>query len=150
MVKKGFKMNNLKNYLKSFVIFETWCGVFCFLLWFLISFIPTGVNEFNEPVFKQIDYNSMDLVIIGSIYTLVSLFFCIMYIEESLGKEKITLKDFLINLGWCVVIVGSFLFLIDFLPSSYGNIDLSLIQIILIMVFVTPVLALVSSLSFGE
>ena len=143
-------MEKFKNYLKSLVIFETWCGVFCFLLWFLISFIPTGVNEFNEPVFKQIDYNSMELIIIGSIYTLVSLLFCIMYIEEPLGKEKIRLKEFLINLGKCVVIVGIFIFLIDFLPSVYGNIDFSLIQIILIMVFVTPVLALVSSLSFGE
>ena len=143
-------MEKFKNYLKSLVIFETWCGVFCFLLWFLISFIPTGVNEFNEPVFKQIDYNSMELVIIGSIYTLVSLFFCLMYIEEPLGKEKITLKDFLINLGWCVVIVGSFLFLIDFLPSVYGDFDFSLIQIILAMLFVPPVLAFVSALSFGE
>ena len=143
-------MEKFKNYLKSLVIFETWCGVFCFLLWFLISFIPTGVNEFNEPVFKQIDYNSMELVIIGSIYTLVSLFFCIMYIEEPLGKEKIRLKEFLIQLWKCFVIVGIFIFLIDFLPSVYGNIDFSLIQIILIMVFVTPVLALVSSLSFGE
>lgn len=143
-------MKSLKNYLKSLVIFETWCGVFCFLLWFLISFIPTGVNEFNEPVFKQIDYNSMELIIIGSIYTLVSLLFCIMYIEEPLGKEKIKFKEFLINLGWCFVIVGSFLFLIDFLPSVYGNIDFSLIQIILTMVFVPPVLALVSALSLGE
>lgn len=143
-------MEKFKNYLKSLVIFETWCGVFCFLLWFLISFIPTGVNEFNEPVFKQIDYNSMELVIIGSIYTLLSLFFYIMYIEEPLGKEKIRLKEFLINLGRCVVIVGIFIFLIDFLPSVYGDIDFSLIQIILIMVFVTPVLALVSSLSFGK
>lgn len=143
-------MEKFKNYLKSLVIFETWCGVFCFLLWFLISFIPTDVNEFNEPVFKQIDYNSMELVIIGSIYTLISLFFCIMYIEEPLGKEKIRLKEFLINLGRCVIIVGIFIFLIDFLPSVYGDIDFSLIQIILIMVFVTPVLALVSSLSFGE
>ena len=89
-------------------------------------------------------------MIFGSVNVVISLLFCLMYIKEPLGKEKITLKDFLINLGWCVVIVGSFLFLIDFLPSSYGNIDLSLIQIILIMVFVTPVLALVSSLSFGE
>lgn len=143
-------MNSLKNYLKSFVIFETWCGIIFFSFWFLLSFIPTGVNEFNEPVFKQIDYNSMELFIIGSIYTLVSLFFCLMYIKEPLGKEKITLKDFLINLGRCVVIVGIFIFLIDFLPSVYGKIDFSLIQIILIMVFVTPVLALVSSLSFGE
>lgn len=143
-------MEKFKNYLKSLVIFETWCGVFCFLLWFLISFIPTGVNEFNEPVFKQIDYNSMELVIIGSIYTLLSLFFCIMYIEEPLGKEKIRLKEFLIQLCKCFVIVGIFIFLIDFLPSVYGDIDFSLIQIILIMVFVTPVLALVSSLSFGE
>ena len=83
-------MEKFKNYLKSLVIFETWCGVFCFLLWFLISFIPTGVNEFNEPVFKQIDYNSMELVIIGSIYTLLSLLFCLMYIKEPLGKEKKT------------------------------------------------------------
>ena len=72
-----------------------------------------------------------------------------MYIEEPLGKQ-IKFKKFLINLGWCIVIVGSFLFLIDFLPSSYGNIDLSLIQIILAMLFVPPVLALISSLSFGE
>ena len=143
-------MEKFKNYLKSLVIFETWCGVFCFLLWFLISFIPTGVNEFNEPVFKQIDYNSMELVLIGSIYTLLSLLFCLMYIKEPLGKEKIRLKEFLIQLWKCFVIVGIFIFLIDFLPSVYGNIDFSLIQIILIMVFVTPVLALVSSLSFGE
>lgn len=143
-------MKKLKNYLKSLVIFETWCGVICFLLWFLISFIPTGVNEFNQPSFKQIDYNSMEIFIGGIIFTIISFFYCIMYIKEPLGKEKIKLKEFLINLGRCVIIVGIFLFLIDFLPSSYGDIDLSLIQIILIMVFVTPVLALVSSLSFGE
>ena len=35
-------------------------------------------------------------------------------------------------------------------PSAYGNIDFSLIQTILIMVFVPPVLALVSALSLGE
>ena len=143
-------MEKFKNYLKSLVIFETWCGVICFLLWFLVSFIPTGVNEFNEPIFKQIDYNSIELFICGVIFTIISLFYCIMYIEEPLGKERIKLKEFLINLGWCVVIVGSFLFLIDFLPSSYGDIDLSLIQTILIMVFVPPVLALVSALSLGE
>ena len=143
-------MEKLKNYLKSLVIFETWCGVICFLLWFLVSFIPTGVNEFNDPVFKQIDYNSMEFFIGSIIFTIISFFYCIMYIEEPLGKERIKLKEFLINLGWCVVIVGSFLFLIDFLPSSYGDIDLSLIQTILIMVFVPPVLALVSALSLGE
>lgn len=143
-------MEKFKNYLKSLVIFETWCGVICFLLWFLVSFIPTGVNEFNDPVFKQIDYNSMEFFIGSIIFTIISFFYCIMYIEEPLGKERIKLKEFLINLGWCVVIVGSFLFLIDFLPSSYGDIDLSLIQIILIMVFVPPVLALVSALSLGE
>ena len=143
-------MEKFKNYLKSLVIFETWWDVICFLLWFLVSFIPTGVNEFNEPIFKQIDYNSIELFICGVIFTIISLFYCIMYIEEPLGKERIKLKEFLINLGWCVVIVGSFLFLIDFLPSSYGDIDLSLIQTILIMVFVPPVLALVSALSLGE
>ena len=143
-------MEKFKNYLKSLVIFETWCGVICFLLWFLVSFIPTGVNEFNDPVFKQIDYNSMEFFIGSIIFTIISFFYCIMYIEEPLGKERIKLKEFLINLGWCVVIVGSFLFLIDFLPSSYGDIDLSLIQTILIMVFVPPVLALVSALSLGE
>ena len=143
-------MKSLKNYLQSLVIFETWCGVLFFLLWFLVSFIPTGVNEFNELIFKQIDYNSMEFFIGGIIFTIISFFYCIMYIEEPLGKEKIKLKEFLINLGWCIVIVGSFLFLIDFFPSAYGEIDFTLIQIILIMVFVTPVLALVSSLSFGE
>ena len=143
-------MEEFKNYLKSLVIFETWCGIIFFLLWFLVSFIPTGVNEFNEPIFKQIDYNSMEFFIGGIIFTIISFFYCIMYIEEPLGKEKIKLKEFLINLGWCFVIVGSFLFLIDFLPSVYGDIDFTLIQIILIMVFVTPVLALVSALSFGE
>ena len=143
-------MKSLKNYLQSLVIFETWCGVLFFLLWFLVSFIPTGVNEFNELIFKQIDYNSMEFFIGGIIFTIISFFYCIMYIEEPLGKEKIKLKEFLINLGWCIVIVGSFLFLIDFFPSAYGEIDFTLIQIILIMVFVTPVLSLVSSLSFGE
>lgn len=143
-------MEKFKNYLKSLVIFETWCGVLFFLLWFLVSFIPTGINEFNEPIFKQIDYNSMELFIYGVIFTIISLFYCIMYIEEPLGKERIKLKEFLINLGWCFVIVGSFLFLIDFLPSVYGDINLSLIQTILIMVFVPPVLALVSALSLGE
>ena len=92
----------------------------------------------------------MEFFIGSIIFTIISFFYCIMYIEEPLGKERIKLKEFLINLGWCVVIVGSFLFLIDFLPSSYGDIDLSLIQIILIMVFVPPVLALVSALSLGE
>ena len=143
-------MKSLKNYLQSLVIFETWCGVLFFLLWFLVSFIPTGVNEFNELIFKQIDYNSMEFFIGSIIFTIISFFYCIMYIEEPLGKEKIKLKDFLIQLWRCFCIVGIFIFLIDFLPSVYGDIDFTLIQISLIMVFVTPVLALVSSLSFGE
>ena len=142
-------MNSLKNYLKSFVIFETWCGIIFFSFWFLLSFIPTGVNEFYEPVFKQLNTSPKEFIIFGSVNVVISLLFCLMYIEEPLGKQ-IKLKEFLINLGWCVVIVGSLLFLIDFLPSRYGNIDLSLIQIILAMLFVPPVLALLSSLSFGE
>lgn len=142
-------MNSLKNYLKSFVIFETWYGIIFFSFWFLLSFIPIGVNEFYEPVFKQLNTSPKELMIFGSVNVVISLLFCLIYIKEPLGKQ-IKLKEFLINLGWCIVIVGSFLFLIDFLPSSYGNIDLSLIQIILAMLFVPPVLAFVSACSLGE
>lgn len=142
-------MNSLKNYLKSFVIFQTWWGIIFFLFWFLLSFIPTGVNEFYEPVFKQLNTSPKELIFFGSVNVVISLLFCLIHIKEPLGKQ-IKFKKFLINLGWCIVIVGSFLFLIDLLPSSYGNIDLSLIQIILAMLFVPPVLAFVSTCSLGE